>query len=217
MLRPLALAALVALCPLAALAQDDLGTPPAGTYRLDRAHGRLLFQVNHLGFSTFIGLFTRFDATLQFDPDHPEAMSVSASIAATSVETHYPDPASLDFNGQIAGPEFLDAGQFPEITFTSTAVKLTGANTADVTGDLTLHGVTQPVTLAVTYNGGWGHMPLDTGGARVGFSARASLNRSDFGISFGIPAPGTTLGVSDKVDVVIEAEFSNPDAPKPAP
>ncbi|MCB6179591.1 YceI family protein [Rhodobacter sp. Har01] len=216
MLRPLVLSALLALSPLPATAQDDLGTPPAGTYRLDLAHGRLIFKVNHLGFSTYIGLFTRFDATLQFDPDAPGTMSVTASIDAASLETHYPDPA-YDFNAQLTGPDFLDAGQFPQIAFASTAVTLTGATTADVTGDLTLHGVTRPVTISVTYNGGWGHMPLDPGGARAGFSATGTLNRSDFGIAFGIPAPGTTMGVSDRVDFEIETEFSNPDAPRPAP
>lgn len=214
MLRTLTLAAALALSALPARAQDDLGTPPAGTYRLDLSHGRLLFKVDHLGFSTFIGLFTRFDATLQFDPDAPETMSVTATVEADSLETHYPDPA-FDFNAQLTGPEFLDAGAFPQITFVSTAVRLTGDKTADVTGDLTLHGVTKPVTLQVTYNGGWGHMPLDPGGARAGFSAKGSLNRSDFGISFGLPAPGTTMGVGDRVDIEIEVELSNPDAPKP--
>jgi polyisoprenoid-binding protein YceI len=214
MLRTLTLAAALALSALPARAQDDLGTPPAGTYRLDLSHGRLLFKVDHLGFSTFIGLFTRFDATLQFDPDAPETMSVTATVEADSLETHYPDPA-FDFNAQLTGPEFLDAGAFPQITFVSTAVRLTGEKTADVTGDLTLHGVTKPVTLQVTYNGGWGHMPLDPGGARAGFSAKGSLNRSDFGISFGLPAPGTTMGVGDRVDIEIEVELSNPDAPKP--
>lgn len=214
MFRPLFLAATLALAPLPALAQEDLGTPPAGTYKLDLSHGRLIFKVNHLGFSTYIGLFTRFDATLRFDPEAPETMSVTATVDPKSLETHFPDPA-YDFNAQLTGPEFLDAGQFPEITFTSTAVRLTGETTAEVTGDLTLHGVTKPVTMTVTYNGGWAHMPMDPGGARAGFSARGALNRSDFGISFGLPAPGTTMGVGDRVEFEIETEFSNPDAPKP--
>jgi polyisoprenoid-binding protein YceI len=101
------------------------------------------------------------------------------------------------------------------MTFQSTGVTLTGDRTAEVTGDLTLHGVTKPVTLSVTYNGGYGHFPLDPGGARIGFSATGSLNRSDFGMPWGIPAPGSTIGVSDRVDIVIEAEFINPDAPRP--
>lgn len=200
----------------APVAAQDLPAPVAGDYTLDLGHTRLLFKVSHLGFSTYIAPFTDLTATLKFDPEAPETMQVQASIKAASVETHYPDPA-VDFNATVTGPEFLDSAQFPEITFTSTAVTLTGANTADVTGDLTLHGVTKPITLAVTYNGGWGSMSLDPSGARIGFSATGSLNRSDFGISYGIPAPGTTMGVSDKVEIELEAEFTSLSAAVPQP
>ncbi|NJM83428.1 MAG: YceI family protein [Tabrizicola sp.] len=215
MLRALCLSAAL-LLPSAALAQEDLGDPPAGNYKLDLGHGRLLFRVSHLGFSRYTALFTKFDATLAFDPANPAAMSVTATVDATSLETHYPDPA-VDFNALLTGPEFLDAARFPEITFRSTAITLTGEKTADVTGDLTLHGVTRPVVLKIVYNGGWGYMPLDPGGARIGFSASGTLSRSDFGVAYGIPEPGSTMGVSDEVEVIIEAEFSNPDAPKPQP
>ncbi|WP_217438551.1 YceI family protein [Fertoeibacter niger] len=185
---------------------------PAGNYALDLAHGRLLFRVNHLGFSRYTALFTRFDAALVFDPAAPESMSVTATVDTASLETHYPD-ASFDFNAILTGPDFLDAAAFPQITFASTAVKQTGPQTADVTGDLTLRGVTKPVTLNVTFNGGYAGHPLDAG-ARIGFSAEGSLLRSDFGLTAGIPAPGTTMGVGDRVEVMIEAEFLNPDAPK---
>ncbi len=187
---------------------QDLPAPVAGDYTLDLGHTRLLFKVSHLGFSTYIAPFTDLTATLRFDPENPASMQVQATIKAASVETHYPDPA-VDFNAVVTGPEFLDAPQFPEITFASTAVILTGDNTADVTGDLTLHGVTRPITLAVTYNGGWGAMQLDPTGARIGFSATGALNRSDFGIGFGVPAPGTTLGVADLVKIELEAEFTS--------
>lgn len=186
--------------------------PPAGTYRLDPAHARLIFAVSHLGFSDYTAFFRRMDATLRFDPDAPEQMALEATVEAGSVETLHPDP-SFDFNALIAGPDFLDAARFPEITFMSTAIRRTSANEAAVTGDLTLHGVTKPVTLRVRYNGGYAGHPLDPGGARIGFSAEGALFRSDFGIGFGIPAPGTTLGVGDLVTVRIEAEFINPDAP----
>lgn len=213
MLRFLLITVLLAQ-PLAAQDMTDLGSPPAGTYVLDKAHGRVWFEVDHLGFSTFMAPFTRFDATLQFNPDQPEAMAVTATIDATSIETFYPD-ASYDFNAQLTGPDFLNAGEFPQMTFTSTGVKLTGENTADVTGDFTLRGVTKPVVLHVTYNGGWGHMPLDTGGARAGFSAATTIKRSDFGMGIGVPTAEMPLGVGDEVTVRIETEFSNPDAPKP--
>jgi polyisoprenoid-binding protein YceI len=191
---------------------QDAAPPPAGIYQLDPAHARLIFQVSHLGFSNYTAFFKEFDAKLVFDPNAPETMTVTASVNPASIETHYPDPA-LDFNATIAGPEFLDAAAYPAITFTSTSVTLTGEKTADVGGDLTLHGVTLPITLSVTFNGGYAGHPLDAG-ARIGFSAKSSLMRSAFGIGYGIPAPGTTMGVGDQVSIIIEAEFLNPDAPK---
>ncbi|MGL5009508.1 MAG: YceI family protein [Paracoccaceae bacterium] len=211
MIRALILASLLTATP--AIAQD-LPPPPPGIYTLDQGHTRLLFQVNHLGVSNYIALFTEMDATLTFDPENPTAMTLTATVDPASVETHYPDPA-VDFNATIAGPEFLDAAQFPTITFTSTSVTLTGPESADVTGDLTLHGVTLPLTLAVTYNGGYGKTDFDPAGARIGFSATGSLMRAAHGIGFGVPAPGTEFGVSDEVKIIIETEFSSLDAIKP--
>ena len=207
MLRILALLAGLSGLPLAGFAQD-LGAPAAGAYRLDLGHTRLLFRVSHLGFSNYTAMFTDMSADLAFDPEAPEVMQVAATIATASLETHYPDPA-LDFNAVLTGPEFLDAEKFPQITFVSTSVRRVGEDQAEVTGDFTLHGVTRPVTLFVRYNGGWGDMPMDVG-ARIGFSATAAFNRSDFGIDFGVPAPGTTMGVSDRVEVILEAEFIKP-------
>lgn len=204
MFRALILAA--SLIPTLGLAQD-LPPPPAGTYHIDRGHTRILFRVSHLGLSNFTALFTDYDATLTFDPVNPVAMTLTATIDAGSVETHYPDPA-LDFNAVVAGPEFLDAAQFAAITFTSSTVAPTGDMTADVTGDLTLHGVTQPVILQVTFNGGYGPTDFDPGGARIGFSATGQIMRSDFGMGYGVPAPGTNFGVSDRVEIIIEAEFT---------
>lgn len=195
---------------------QDLPAPGPGRYTLDLGHSQLLFKVSHLGFSTYIAPFTDFTATLDFDPANPAAMAVTATIRAASVETHYPDPA-LDFNAIVTGPELLNAAQFPEITFTSTGITLTGPDSAEVTGDLSLHGVTKPVVLAVTYNGGWGAMPMDPAGARIGFSATGSLLRSDFGITMGIPAPGTEMGVSDAVQIELEAEFTSLTAAVPLP
>jgi polyisoprenoid-binding protein YceI len=105
------------------------------------------------------------------------------------------------------GKSFFEADKYPAITFRSTKVAVTGPNTAKVTGDFTLHGITKPVTLDVTYNGGWPANAMD--GARIGFSAHGSLKRSAFGMGFGVPAPGSNLGVGDDVEVTIETEFSS--------
>lgn len=181
----------------------------AGAYKLDKAHASLLFRVDHLGFSKYTARFRRFDADLRFDPAKPAAMSVSATIDPGSLETDYPDPAKLDFNAELRGSKFLDTVQFPAITFRSTAIELTAANTARVAGELGLHGVTRPMTLDVTFNGGYAGHPMDPQ-SRIGFSARGVLKRSEFGMAYGIPAQGSTMGVSDAVEVLIEAEFNGP-------
>jgi polyisoprenoid-binding protein YceI len=180
---------------------------PAGTYTLDRSHASLLFRVNHLGFSRYTARFTRFDAELRLDPADPAAASVVATIDASSIETDNPDP-TYDFDAQLRGEAWLDAARFPQMTFRSTRVELTGPDTARITGDLALHGVTLPVSLDATFNGGYAGHPLDPFGARIGFSAQGSLERSRFGIAEGVPAPGSSIGVGDAVEILIEAEFT---------
>lgn len=182
---------------------------PAGAYTLDKAHASLIFRVNHLGFSNYTARFKRFDAQLQFDPANLAASSVTVTIDPRSLETDYPDPATLDFNAELQNDQWLNAVQFPEMTFRSTKVEPTGPRTMRITGELGLRGVTRPVILDATFNGGYAGHPMDPH-ARIGFSAHGSLKRSQFGIAYGIPAPGTTMGVSDDVDVTIEAEFSGP-------
>jgi len=182
---------------------------PVGAYTLDRAHASLIFRVNHLGFSNYTARFKRFDAKLQFDPANLAASKVIASVDVDSLETDFPDPAKLDFNAKLKGAEWLDVARFPRMEFESRQIEVTGVNAMLIHGDLTLHGVTRPVALAATFNGGYAGHPMDPN-ARIGFSAQGTLKRSEFGIASGIPAPGTTMGVSDEVEVGIEAEFTGP-------
>lgn len=177
---------------------------PAATYTLDKNHSTVVFRLNHLGFSHFTAQFTKLDGQLAFDPAHPEAMTVSVSIDPKSLALP-PPPAG--FRETLLGPTWLDAGKYPQIRFVSTKVERTGPNTAHVTGDLTLHGVTKPIVLETTFNGGYRANIYD--GARVGFSAHTSFRRSDFGVASGLPAPGTNLGVGDQVDVAIETEWNS--------
>ena len=93
--------------------------------------------------------------------------------------------------------------------FESRRIDVTGENTVRINGDLTLRGVTRPIVLEAVFNGGYAGHPMDPN-ARIGFSAHGTLKRSRFGIAYGIPAPGTTMGVGDDVNVVIEAEFKGP-------
>jgi len=186
---------------------------PAGEYRLDKTHASLIFRVNHLGFSFYTSRFTDFDATLTLDPAKPEATALEAKINANSLALENPPPGFLD---ALRGPDWLDTSKYPDITFRSTAITLIRPDTADITGDLTLHGVTKPVVLTARFNGGYVGHPMDPN-ARIGFSAQGAFKRSDFGIAFGVPEPGSTMGVSDEVQVQIEAEFSGPPLQTPAP
>jgi polyisoprenoid-binding protein YceI len=179
-------------------------TAPAGTYALDKSHTNLGFRVSHLGFSHYTADFDKVDGKLTFDPANPSAMTVEATIDPKSLDLNTP-PAG--FLTALMGKTWFDAAKFPTITFKSTKVEVTGPKTANVTGDLTLHGVTKPVTLATTFNGGYAPNAFD--GARIGFSGHGTLKRSDFGMGYGLPAPGTNFGVSDNVDFIIETEFAN--------
>jgi polyisoprenoid-binding protein YceI len=185
---------------------------PAGEYKLDKAHTTLLFRVSHMGFSNYTARFRRVDAQLHFDPHNVTATQLTATVDARSIETDYPDPA-YDFNGELQGEPFLNAAKFPQITFRTTQVEDVGNHALRVHGDLTLRGVTKPIVLDATYNGGYLKHPMDPQ-ARVGFSAHGALRRSDFGITGGIPVAGSNLGVGDQVAIIIESEFIGPPAPQ---
>jgi polyisoprenoid-binding protein YceI len=179
---------------------------PAGAYTLEKMHASLVFRVSHLGFSNYTAQFKTFDAQLQFDPKNLVASTVTATVDPRSLDLDNPPPGFVD---ELLGDQFLDAAKFPEMSFKSTKLESISANQVRITGDFTLHGVTKPVVLEATFNGGYEGHPMDPH-ARIGFSAHGSLNRGDFGIAYGIPAPGTTMGVSDRVDIAIEAEFTGP-------
>ena len=211
-------AACAALLITAALRADAQGTikpvatpVPASTYTVDKAHASLIFRVSHLGFSNWTGRFANWDAKLTLDPKNPEKSHVEATIDPNSLSSDHPPKGFLE---ELRGVQFLNAPKFPQMTFKSTKMTMTGPNTADVTGNFGMHGITKPVTLHVTFNGGWAKMQLDPGGARAGFSADGSLNRSDFGIANGLPPKGTTMGVGDLVTFHIEAEFSQHPEPE---
>jgi polyisoprenoid-binding protein YceI len=179
---------------------------PAGAYTLEKAHASMVFRVNHLGFSHYTAQFKNFDAQIQFDPKNLTASTVTATVDPRSLDLINPPPGFVD---ELLGDQFFDAAKFPDMSFKSTKLENIAANQVRITGDFTFHGVTKPVVLEATFNGGYEGHPMDPH-ARVGFSAHGSLNRGDFGMSYGIPAPGTTMGVSDRVEFSIEAEFTGP-------
>jgi polyisoprenoid-binding protein YceI len=179
---------------------------PKGVYEIDKSHTSLVFRVDHGGFSTYTGRFTRVDAKLDFDPARVAASRVNVTIDPRSIQG---DNAPSGFLDSIAGKDWLDAAQFPAMSFHSKTVEVTGTNTFRIHGELTLHGVTRPIVLDARYNGGYAGHPMDPR-ARIGFSAQGSFKRSDFGVSTAIPAPGTKMGVGDEVQVILETEFSGP-------
>ena len=202
--------------PAAAAPQASTDGIPVGDYKLDPLHSTLIFSASHLGFSNYTAQFNSFSADLKLDPANPGATVLIATVDPASLQVPAPPNGFLD---ELKGDKWIDVAQFPEIIFKSTQVTVTGNNAADVTGDLTLHGITKPVTLKITYNGGYAGHVLEPS-ARIVFSAHGAFKRSDFGIDYGVPAPGSTMGVGDEVSVHIEAEFTGPpweDAPAPAP
>ena len=187
--------------------------PPAGAYKLDKSHASLILRASHMGFSTYTTRFSRFDADLTLDPRNLSASKVVTTIDAASFEMDSAPQMCIDI---MKGPQMLDTAKFPQIVFKSEKIRMTGAKSMEVSGTLTLHGVTRPTVLVATYNGGYAGMPNMDPQARVGFSAHGSFKRSDFGIAYGVPAPGTTLGVGDLIDFSIEAEFTGPPLATPA-
>lgn len=190
-----------------------MAAPPAGTYKLDKSHASLVLRASHMGFSIYTTRFSRFDSELTFDPKNLPASKVVATIDAASFEMDAAPQMCLDI---MKGPQMLDTAKFPQIVFKSESVRMTGAESMEISGALTLHGVTRPMVLTASYNGGYPGMPEMDPQARVGFSAHGSFKRSDYGIAYGVPAPGTTMGVGDLIDFSIEAEFTGPPLATPA-
>lgn len=178
---------------------QSLTSLPTGAYQMERPHASLLARVKHMGLSYYTVRLTDFDATLDFDPAKPAASKVQAIINPLAVQADH--PTDTGWNKKI-GTDFLQGTQFPQIIFNSTKVEPTGQFTGTVTGNLTFRGVTKPVTLAVTYNGGLDSAVLYGGRPAVGFSARGTFKRSDFGFTDYLSA------VADDVEIVIEAEFT---------
>lgn len=179
----------------ASLLVHEVKTEPTalkgGAFTLDKGHAALLWKVNHLGFSAFVGRFNKFDATLDFDPNKPEASKLNVVIQAASLDVNQPD-----FEESLRGPEWFDTAKHPEIRFTSTAIEVTGKTTGRVTGDLTFLGRTKPVTLDVTFNGGAAN--FITGKFTLGFQATATVKRTEFGMTNFAPkvvGPDVTLEI----------------------
>jgi polyisoprenoid-binding protein YceI len=167
----------------------------AGTWDLDPIHSHIGFAARHLMLSKVRGRFTKFDVQI-VTADNPLDSTVTASIDAASIDT-----GNEMRDEDLRSERFLDTASHPLMTFRSTSVAPDG-DKYKVTGDLTIRGVTKPVTLDVEI-GGFGPDPY--GGTRAGFSATTEINRNDFGVSFNAPVPGGVM-VSEKIPIEIEGE-----------
>ena len=183
----------------AAVAQSDaLTSKPAevrsGTYVLDPAHGKITWSVDHMGFSTYVGQFTDVSATLNLNSANPAASKLDASVRMASAGTF-----SEGLDKHLRTPDFFDVAHHPTATFRATSIRRTDSDSADIAGNLTLRGVTKSIVIKADFNQA-GVNPVDKL-YTVGFDGEAKIKRSDFGISYGLPALG------DEVTLHFEAEF----------
>ncbi len=175
---------------------SDLAKELEGTWEIDPAHSSVELSVRHMMVSKVKGRFTRFNGTIVIGAE-PEASSVRVSIDPASIDTHEPTR-----DGHLRSPDFLDVERYPTIDFASTGLRPLG-DRGELTGDLTVHGVTRPVSLELEYNGTG---PDPYGGTRVGFTAATQLNRKDFGLQWNAALEGGGVVVGDTVKVTIEIE-----------
>lgn len=170
----------------------------AATYKIDTDHTEITFKVKHLGISYVSGSFGEFQGTFEFDPNNVDASRTEAKIAAKSINTR-----NKKRDDHLRAPDFLDASKFPAITFVSKEIKNVNGSNFTVVGDLSIHGVTKEVELAVTFNGAvkdpWGN-------EKAAFSASTEINRKHFGLTWNKLLETGAFVVGEEVKISIEVE-----------
>lgn len=192
----LGLTSILASCATAPVL--DVTEAPAGQYILDPAHTSVTWSLSHTGLSFYTARFDDVTGALDFNPDNPAASQLDVRIDPKSVSTGNPDwDEKLATSGN-----YFDADTYPDIRFVVTESSRSSENSGQVTGDLTLRGVTKPVTLDVTYNGAG--KSFGNPGKTLGFSATGTFNRSDWGLDHLI----TLANIGDEITLRIETEFN---------
>ncbi|MEZ5884533.1 MAG: YceI family protein [Paracoccaceae bacterium] len=163
------------------------------TYTLDPSHSQIVFSYSHLGFSTTTGMFSGFEGTIRFDAEDPAASSVEVAFPTASLITGWDERTA-----HFLTADFFGAEEAPEISFTSTAIEVTGEKTGKITGDLTINGITKPVVLEAEMTQ-MGEHPMAKA-PWVGFNATTTIVRSDFDMGQFAPFVG------DEVSVLISIE-----------
>jgi polyisoprenoid-binding protein YceI len=189
---------ILGLATVAVMAAGVAGFAPVpakkGTYKIDPRHSQIIFEIQHMKLSNFFGRLGPVSGTLTFDPDAPQTSTLDAAVDMSTVDTHVPQ-----LDKELVG--FFNAAKFPTASFKATGITRTGEDTGTVTGDLTLAGVTKPVTLNVTFKGAR-NPPIPLQPYRIGFNATATIKRSDFDLTHSM----WTGIVADDVTLMIEAE-----------
>lgn len=176
-------------------------TATATAYTIDAAHSSVEFAVKHMVFSTAKGRFNDFAGTINLDEGDLANSSVNVTIQAASIDTR-----DEGRNGHLKSADFFDVENYPTITFTSTAVKVTGDGEFNVTGDLTIRGVTRSVVLKAERTG----EGVNPWGVKVvGFAAETKINRKDFDLNWNAALEAGGVLVADDVKISIEVE-ANP-------
>lgn len=191
----LAAASLVVAAPIVAQQADtDPAAVQAGNYTLDSAHTLVRFTVDHFGISEFYGTLPGATGTLSLDPRNLASAKLDVSVPVASVST-----TNKTLDEELVSADWFDAATYPTMRFVSTKVVKTGASTADVTGNLTLHGVTKPVTLKATFKAA-NVNPMKKV-YTLGFNAVGTIKRTEFGVTKYAPL------VSDETQIAITAAF----------
>jgi polyisoprenoid-binding protein YceI len=177
------------------------------TWNFDPMHTQVEFSAKHLGMMSVRGNFTEVQATGQVYPDDPERSSVEVTINSASIQTH-----NQQRDNDLRGANLLDVEHFPTITFKSTKIKKESEERGTMTGDLTIKGVTRPVTLKLVKYGEFRDPQM---GHRIGYAAETKINRKDFGIQFDYVLDGR-LVVSNEIQISIEGEILEVEAKEPA-
>lgn len=191
------------------LAVATAASAAPATWTIDQNHSQVGFSVRHF-FSKVPGTFSKFSGSVVYDPQKPENSSVKADIDPSSIDTK-----NEKRDNHLRSEDFFDVAKFPTLTFVSTKVTSVGKDKLKVDGNLTMHGVTKPVTLDVTFLGAG---PSREGEQRSGFEAKTTINRKDFGILWNktLDQGGTMLG--DDVDIQLNVEgVIRPDQPASPP
>lgn len=172
-------------------------TAGAETYKIDPVHSSINFQVRHF-FSNVTGHFAKFDGTIQFDRQHPAHSSVTATIDAGSIDT-----GNEKRDEDLRSSDFFEVSKYPTITFKSRSVKVTGADSANIVGDLTMHGVTKEITLHARFLGKGKGMG---GNTVTGWEVKPDpIKRTDYGLNWNKVVEGTAV-VGEEVTITINAE-----------